>query len=231
MNRFFYISPLVLQTFIWPMTRLLLRFCIHLKIIGLENIPAKSPKGRGVIFALNHSSELDPGFVPASLPFLSPYMPVFYTSREQSFYKKSGWRQKFYGGSLFRIWGAHPLQPGKQNYELSLKTHIDILKNGKSLIMFPDGKRLPESEIGTIAHGGIGYLVWKTHAMVVPVRIRSIHSMSLKQFLFRKRHVSITFGKPVDTLPIFKGVQPTVEECKQASRTIMETISNLSSSV
>ncbi|PIQ68222.1 MAG: hypothetical protein COV91_05275 [Candidatus Taylorbacteria bacterium CG11_big_fil_rev_8_21_14_0_20_46_11] len=227
MNRFFYISPLILQTFIWPMTRPLLRFCLHLDIKGLDRIPSGPEKGRGVIFALNHSSELDPGFVPASLPFLSPYMPMFYTSRENAFYKKSGWRQVLYGGLLFRIWGAHPLQAGKQNYELSLKTHIDILHAGKSLIMFPDGRRLPESDIGTIAHGGIGYLAWKTKALIIPVRIHNVHHMSLTDFLFRRRTVSVIFSTPLDVLGVFKSDVPTVDECKGASRTIMEHIRTL----
>lgn len=228
MNRFFYISPLILQTFIWPMTRPLLRFCLQLNIKGLDRIPAEPEKGRGVIFALNHSSELDPGFVPASLPFLSPYMPMFYTSRENAFYKKSGWRQMLYGGWLFRIWGAHPLQAGKQNYELSLKTHIEILNAGKSLIMFPDGRRLPEAEIGTIAHGGIGYLAWSTKALVIPVRIHAAYNMKIFQFLFRKRKVSVTFGAPFDPSVFFTTNDPTVDDFKRYSRTLMQKIKELS---
>ncbi|HEY4508626.1 MAG TPA: hypothetical protein VJJ55_03145, partial [Candidatus Paceibacterota bacterium] len=146
MNSFYLYSPLVLQTALWPIVRPLFWFFLRLKVRGLENVLPyinctrsrdicvgggkqraedceKQCGKRGVIFAANHSSELDPILVPASLPFLSPLMPFFYTSREQSFYKMSGWRQFFYGGFLFKLWGSHPLRSGTGNYEESLTTH------------------------------------------------------------------------------------------------------------
>jgi 1-acyl-sn-glycerol-3-phosphate acyltransferase len=63
-EKIFLFTPLVLQTSIWPITRPLFRFFIHLKVEGLENLNKLSP---GVIFAANHTSELDPILVPASL--------------------------------------------------------------------------------------------------------------------------------------------------------------------
>src|SRR3989338_7635501 len=174
MNTFLYLSPLILQTAVWPITRPLLWFFLLLKVSGLENLTFSNSvrssaiaKRQGVIFAVNHSSEMDPILIPASLPFLSRFMPMFYTSREKKFYKLSGFRQLFYGGFIFELWGSHRLLSGKQNYEVSLQTHIDILNAGKSVVMFPDGRRLPESEIGTIAHGGIGYLAWRTKSIII----------------------------------------------------------------
>ena len=37
MNKLYFISPLILQTAIWPITWLLFNFFLHLKIQGLEN--------------------------------------------------------------------------------------------------------------------------------------------------------------------------------------------------
>jgi 1-acyl-sn-glycerol-3-phosphate acyltransferase len=140
MKKFYLISPLILQTCLWPFTRFIFWFFGRWEIKGLENLQGLEHKN-GLIFAANHSSELDCILIPASLPFLSNLMPMFYTSREREFYKTSGWRQIFYGGFFFKIWGANPLNSGKKNYELSLINHIEILKCGKSICIFPEGKK------------------------------------------------------------------------------------------
>jgi len=238
MNRIFYVWPLILQTCIWPVVRPAFWFFLRLEVHGLEHLQhvlckydrTYTVQKRGVIFAANHSSELDSIFIPASLPFLSAFMPMFYTSRDASFYKHSGWRQRFYGGLLFKLWGAHRLQPAQNDYEHALKTHIGIVRDGKCLIMFPDGKRLPEAEIGSIARGGIGYLAWRTEAAVVPVRITDAYQISPVDFLLRRRHVRVTFGEPISSAELVGTDTPSVEACKQASRSIMARIRSLAPS-
>lgn len=234
MNRIFSISPLILQTAIWPIVRPLFWFFLRLKVRGLENLTLARKYDRtymlkrGVIFATGHSSELDSVLVPASLPFLSPLMPMFYTSREWSFYKNSGWRKYFYGGFLFKLWGAHRLHSGKHDYETSLRTHIELLESGNSLCLFPDGRRLPENEIGTIAHGGVGFLAWRTNALVIPVRITGIFHMSLYEFLTRKRTALVAFGKPIHPSELLQGEeQPTIGEIKTAVGKIIQAIKQL----
>ncbi len=236
MHRFFLYSPLILQTAIWPIVRPLFLFFLHLKIHGLENLRLANTYGRkyllkkrGVIFAVNHSSELDAVLVPASLPFLSHLMPMFYTSREQQFYKKSGWRQMLYGGLLFTLWGSHALHSGKRDYERSLQTHITILEKGRSVCIFPDGKRLPESEICSIAHGGIGYLAWKTGAPIVPVRISGAYHTTPADFFLRKRSVSVSFGLPLSRVDLFgeNETAPTPDACKEAAQQVLRVIKNL----
>lgn len=103
LNRFFYIPPLILQTIVWPLTWFLFHFFGHLSVRGLSNL---KDLDRGVIFASNHSNELEPVLLPASLPFLSRLMPMFYTSREHKFYTDFGWRKYIYGGTFFKLWGG-----------------------------------------------------------------------------------------------------------------------------
>lgn len=216
MRTFYLYSPLALQTFIWPITRPLFRFFLRLEINGIERLKelkqslwanacpnALVARSRGIIFAVNHSSELDPILVPASLPFLSPLMPMFYTSREQEFYKTCGWRQIFYGGWFFKLWGAHPVRAGRQNYEESLSTHIEVLSRGKSICIFPEGRTTQDGTIGKEAHGGVAYLAWRTGAPVVPVRIKGVFKLTLCEFLVRKRAVEVVFGKPFFPVDLF----------------------------
>ncbi len=267
MNCFFLLSPLVLQTLIWPVTRPLFRFFLRLEIRGREHLDAitasddvaipsqvkqylqvKHEKGqesniafahgreqmlcegtrkRGVIFVANHGSELDPILIPASLPFLSPLMPMFYTSRGSEFYKNSKWRKYFYGGLLFKLWGSHSLHSGSHDYALSLATHIYLLGEGKSLCMFPDGRKTSDADIGSIAHGGVGYLAWKTRATIVPVRIIGVHQTRLGDFLLRRRKVVVIFGELFSPPFSDRSVPPSADECRTVARSIMEAVKAL----
>ena len=224
LNRFYLISPLLLQTVIWPATRFLLRFFLHLKVRGLENLKGLPP---GVIFAANHTSELDAILVPASLPFLSRFMPIFYVSREKSFYKKSGWRKIFYGGFLFKCWGAHAAQTGLNDYEKSLQTHIELLNRNKSVLIFPEGKMPTEENKIIKPKSGIAYLSYRTGKAIVPIAIREILRISLIDFLLRRRKVTLSFSTPI--LPQNIKKPSTLEDYKEMTEIVMGEIQRLKS--
>ena len=225
MNRFFYISPLVHQTFVWPIARPMFRFFLHLKIKGVERLD-RLPRGKGIIFATNHTSELDPILVPVSLPFLSPFMPIFYTSREQSFYKRSGWRQFFYGGLLFKLWGSHSVKSGHKDYGVSLATHILLLKNGKSLCIFPEGRQSRDGSLGE-AHGGVAFLSHTTGSPVVPVAIKGVLKLTMREFLCRTRHAEIIFGEPLYPRDLVSVSTPDVSSYKTGATLVLKKIAEL----
>lgn len=191
--KLYFFSPLILQKLIWIPTRLALLFFVHLEIKGLENLK-NLPKN--AIFACNHTSELDPILVPASLPFWSRFSPIFYTSREKGFYKNSGWRSSFYGGYFFKAWGAYPVYVGLKDYEKSMKHQIEIVKNGGSLCAFPEGHITPDGTIQP-ARGGTAYLAERTGCSIVPVGLFGAYKISLKDFLLRKRKIIVSFGDPI----------------------------------
>lgn len=193
MNAFFFVSPLILQKAIWHATRAILFFFCRFEVRGLENLPKKC----GVIFAANHSSELDPIVVPAALPFFSPLLPVFYVSRPREFYQTSGWRQFFYGGFFFKLWGSHAAIAGFHDYEKSLATHIQILEKGESVLIFPEGRKTRDGNIQKEAHGGVAYLARRTDCPIVPVRIVGDFNITLGDFFLRRRKISVIFGTPV----------------------------------
>lgn len=203
MNRFFFISPLILQKTIWHATRAMLFFFCGFEVHGLENLkgdiklrPYLNSK-KGVIFAANHSSELDAIVVPAALPFFSGLLPVFYVSRSRDFYKTSGWRQFFYGGFFFKLWGAHAAVSGSKDYEQSLAPHIKILEHGGSVLIFPEGRKTRDGNMGIQAHGGVAYLAHRTACPVLPVHIFGDFNMSLGDFLLHRRRVVVVFGAPI----------------------------------
>ena len=207
-----FLPPFFLQNLVWVPTRIFLKFFGHLEIIGLNNL--KNLKGK-VIFASNHSSELDPILLPASFPFLSRFSPVFYTSREKEFYDRHSFlKWFFYREWFFEIWGAHRILVGKHDYEKSLKKHREILNRGGTLFIFPEGQKTIDGNL-LLAHGGATYLARVTGAPIVPVSIKGVFNIKLSDFLLRRARIKITFDIPV---------VPLTDDYKAEAQKIMNII-------
>lgn len=220
-------SPMILQTLVYPFTWVALLFFAHIRVQGKENLRGMK---RGAIFAANHSNELDPILIPATLRPLSRLMPMFYLARERAFYpraKKGGLVKYFYGGLFFKLWGAYPVTVGTGDYELALKHHLKILERGKSICTFPEGKKTLD---GTIGEGkpGIAYLLWRTGVPVVPVAIHGHYQMASRDFLARTHRITVAYGKPITREELFgkhaDRTPPTHEALKSATHVIMSRI-------
>ncbi len=216
--------PFVLQNFIWPPTRIALKFFADFEIKGSENI--ENMEGP-VIFAGNHTSELDPILLPAALPFLSQLSPIYYVAKKREFYEKSGPLSFIYGGGFFRLWGAYPVREGLKNYELSLNMHISILHMGKSLLIFPEGGLSHDGKLGK-AHGGIAFLSKESGAPIIPVAVKGVHEMSTRDFFTRKKKITLTFGKPIYPEELFSGKGEDDQiDYKSAAQKIMNKIGRM----
>jgi 1-acyl-sn-glycerol-3-phosphate acyltransferase len=166
---------------------------LDIEVLGLKNIPLNR---NNYIFASNHSSELDPTIIPAVLPIYSRFVPMFYVSKDRSFYDRSGWRKIFYGGLIFKLFGAYPVISGVKNYGVSMERHIKILKDGYSIHIFPEGVRTLNGEIGE-GRGGISYLSLKSGIPIIPVSIKGFFKLSIKDFFSDNRKIIISFGSPI----------------------------------
>ncbi len=186
--------PFLLQNLIWIPTQLFLRTFGHFKVSGLENL--KDLKG-SVIFVSNHTSELDPILLPASLPLFSRFYPIFYVSREKTFYNiRQILKRIFYGGFFFEIWGAYQTHVGIHNYEESLKTHIKILEKGHSLFIFPEGKKSVDGNLQE-GKGGATFLSHRTNTPIVSIAIIGVYKTNLMDFLLFRNNFKLIFGKPI----------------------------------
>lgn len=207
------VIPFILQTIIWIPTRIILNVFGHFEVSGLENL--KNLK-RKIIFASNHSSEMDPILLPASLPIFSRFMPIFYVSRKKEFYNREAvLKWLFYREWFFKLWGAYPTLPGKQDYENSLKTHISLINNNCSVFIFPEGKTTADGSI-LPAHGGVAYLSQKTGSLIIPVSISGVYKMRPSDLFCRRRKITLIFGAPV---------VPTTSNYKAEAQELMDIIS------
>jgi 1-acyl-sn-glycerol-3-phosphate acyltransferase len=223
---YYAISPLVIDTIVCVFGKILFKIFASHQVEGLENI-RNIP--RGAIFAANHSSELDPIIVSVSLPLFSHFLPMFYTSRDKSFYKELGFFKKMmYGGFFFKILGAYPVNAGAHSYEKSLKTHVNLVQDGFSICIFPEGKRCVNGVIGQ-PRGGVGYLSYATSKPVIPVAINGVTHTKIFEFLTFKRKFKVIFGKPIYPKDIFPDTKEISEatmkdDCRAAAKFILDRI-------
>jgi 1-acyl-sn-glycerol-3-phosphate acyltransferase len=227
LKKWYALSPLILQWFLWPLVRPLFWYYGNYTVHGLSNLKGLK---RGAIFASNHTSELDAIFIPAALPFFHRLRPFFYTSRERAFYQNTGWRQPFYGGALFNALGAYAVEPGKHDYEKSLATHIRLAKDGMSIIVFPEGHVCHDGAFCE-GKGGVAYLAHRAGVPVIPLSIKGSYGITMKDFFSKKREFTISIGKPLSVAELFPQGEPVVSEerndFKAGAKIVMDRITEL----
>ncbi len=156
------------------------KICFRFKAFGVENRPEDS---RGVILAPNHASYLDPPLLGISLK-----KPVTFLAKEYLF-------KPFFFGRLLRWLGCIPIKSENEDFR-SLRQLFRALKEGKSILIFPEGTRTITGEFQD-AEPGVGFLAVKSRAYVWPLYIRGTFKAFPKgaQWL-RCSPVSVHFGKP-----------------------------------
>lgn len=232
-RRIHFLTPVLLQSLAWPFGRLALNFFTRLNLQGKENlkkaIAESRQRGVGVIFVLNHTHELDPVCVLVGTSPLSPLFPMFYLTHDREKYsdkKGLGWRRHLYSSPLFfTLWGAHPYIASQRDYQKSMPYHERILKMGKSVCIFPEGK-IKEGTDSTPrkVRGGVAYLTEATNAVVVPVTISGIENISMSEFFTRKRTLKVVYGTPLHSDDINDTILPVPERYQHGAQKIMDIV-------
>lgn len=165
------------------LTRALL-FCagIKLNVKGKENIP----KNQTVLFVANHKSYFD---IPILVSIID--IPMAFIGKIQL--KKtpviSFWMKKI--NCIFM---------DRDDIRQSLKSineGIEQIKNGQSLLIFPEGTRIIEEELGEFKKGSLK-LASKTNVLIIPIYIENAHRILEKQFPWVKStKVNVNVGSPV----------------------------------
>jgi 1-acyl-sn-glycerol-3-phosphate acyltransferase len=146
---------------------------------GQENIIEDGP----AIMAANHQSYLDPPLVGitcrAELYFLA---------------RKTLFENKFVGPILSRV-NALPVDLSGADLT-AVRTIINLLKQGHRTVIFPEGTRSLTGEIQQ-ARPGIGMIIAKTLAPVVPMRIFGSFEAWPKGGKIKLSPVTVVVGKPI----------------------------------
>ncbi|MBQ8003539.1 MAG: 1-acyl-sn-glycerol-3-phosphate acyltransferase [Oscillospiraceae bacterium] len=151
------------------------RILYRVRITGRENIP----EGSAVVCA-NHTSMTDPFFVAMAFGL-----------REQLVFlgKIEVFRMPVIGAVLRGI-QAIPVDRGSTSMS-TLREAISRLKEGRKVMIFPEGTRVKANADASGAKTGAAMMACRADAPMLPVYI------SVKRKLFGR--VDVIIGKPVDT--------------------------------
>jgi len=157
-----------------------LSFYNRLSIEGSENLD----KEKQYIFAANHFSFLDLPILIAAIkkPIIVPI--------------KSDFFKRFIERSLLHLVNGVPVKNNTMCKE-SLKVIIKNIKEGKSLIIAPEGGISRNGRLQEFRDGA-SFIAFKTGIPVVPVAIiNADKALPLKKILPRPYKIKVKIGKPI----------------------------------
>ena len=185
----------------------------RLSIKGKENLPGFGK----YIFASNHVSNLDPILCGLANPW-----PLNYLAKKELF-------EIPVIGKLITTYYGVPIDRKRGDLK-AIKKALEILNSNKPLLIFPEGTRNEKGEIGE-AKRGIGFIVEKTNAPVVPCYIDGSYRAFRKKskFIYPVK-IRMLIGKPIyfDDL-INNNALSRDERQYEISKRIIEEIKNLKS--
>lgn len=164
---FFQKSLLKIASFLYPS-----------KIYGLNNLCDSN-----MLICCNHLSMID-----------VVYLSKIFDKDTHFVAKKEVMENKLFGG-LLRGFGAIPID--RENVDIrSIMNIVKVIKNGKNLVIFPEGTRNKTGSTDLLPFkGGSMVFAVKTKKPILPIIIYK------KAKLFRRNHVII--GKPIELIDFF----------------------------
>ena len=160
----------------WVLARLLFAY----EATGAEKIPNKG----GCILAMNHESYLDP-----PLAGIICKRAIFYLARKTLL----EWPIL---GPIFPKLNVVPVDQDRADMS-ALKTIIKLVKAGACTIVFPEGARTLDGKLQP-AQPGLGLVIAKTRAPVVPMRIFGAHEAFPRGGKrLRLRKIRVVVGDPM----------------------------------
>jgi 1-acyl-sn-glycerol-3-phosphate acyltransferase len=167
--------------FCYHLIRLVGRIFFRLRFVHRERMINHGP----VILAANHQSFLDPPFAGSASD-----RGIYFLAR------KSLLDGPFLGWLLPKL-NVIPVDSDSGKDRTALKALIRILRAGEGTLVFPEGQRTPDGNLQP-ALPGVGLVIAKTLAPVVPIRIFGAYdAWPLRQKWPRFRPVTVVVGEPI----------------------------------
>lgn len=157
---------------------------------SVEN-PQHIQRGRAAVYAINHTSNVEPPIVFDLLHELFPRLRILY---------KSELRKLPVLVRAFDLAGFVPLERGNRDQSLpAIERAAGDLREGNSFLIFPEGTRSRTGELLPFKKGGF-IMAIKGQAPVVPVAIKGARDAMRKGSpIIQPVRVHVRFGEPVET--------------------------------
>jgi 1-acyl-sn-glycerol-3-phosphate acyltransferase len=165
---------------VYTLSKLVSRLFFRFRVLHRERLIQEGP----VLLAMNHQSYFDPPFAGSACN-----RDIYYLAR------KSLLKGKFFGWLLPKLNVIPVDQEGGDRS--ALKALIRILRAGKGALVFPEGSRTIDGTLQP-ALPGVGFVIAKTLAPVVPMRIFGAHeALPRGGGKLRFHPITIVIGEPI----------------------------------
>jgi long-chain acyl-CoA synthetase len=207
-----------LPTWILPLARLF----AWMRVEGREHL--RGLEGP-VIFAANHQSHMDTPMLMAALPARWRYRVAPAMAKEffkahffPAQYGRLAWftsSVNYYLAALF--FNAFPLPQREAGARQTLRYIGDVIEDGFSVLIFPEGKRTDTGEIDRF-RPGIGMIASRLNVPVVPVRFEGLDRVLHHTWrMATPGRVRVAFGAPLHlTGEDYESLAKTVENAVRA---------------
>ncbi|MEG1103742.1 MAG: lysophospholipid acyltransferase family protein [Oscillospiraceae bacterium] len=179
----------------------------RIKVIGKENLI----KDRGFVLCPNHISAIDPVFIVIAR-FWGKRMLIMGKEELFNISPIISW--------MFRHVGVIPVQRGKGDSG-AVDTAIEKVKGGQGLLIFPEGTRTKDGNLGRLKSGAF-VVAAAANVDVIPCRI--IYKGGKMRFFCK---CTIIFGKPIPREKFALGEPRSaarLRECKELLANELETL-------
>jgi 1-acyl-sn-glycerol-3-phosphate acyltransferase len=160
---------------------------IRVRVRGGERIQ----RHRAAIYAVNHTSNVEPPILYSVLNDLFPRLRILY---------KAELRKLPILVQAFDLGGFVPLERGNPEQSLpAIEKAAEALREGNSFLIFPEGTRSRTGALLPFKKGGF-IMAIKAQAPIVPVAIKGArHALRRGSFVITPVVINVIFGEPVET--------------------------------
>ena len=160
--------------------------------------PERVPLEGAVLLASNHASFLDPPLVGCGLQRQCTFL-----ARDSLFrFRFTRW--------LLTHWQAVPIDRNGGG-PAGIRRILGALSLGRAVILFPEGTRTRDGQLQRV-RSGVGLIVAKTDAPVVPVRVWGTFEAYGRAVKFPKpKRVTVKYGEPLH----FRELRAEAKECSK----------------
>jgi 1-acyl-sn-glycerol-3-phosphate acyltransferase len=166
--------------FVHITTGILSRFLFRVEVIGGENIPEKG----AFILASNHRSNIDPAILATSI------------NRKLFFLAKAELFENHVISFILKKLNCIELRRSGED-KTALKKGLKVLRVGKGLLLFPEGKRSKDNFLGR-GKPGLSLFAFATGVAVVPAFITGTEKvLPIGSRMISLSKIIVVFGEPL----------------------------------
>ncbi|WP_290649150.1 SDR family oxidoreductase [Aquisalimonas sp.] len=180
----------------FAMMRMVAKHYLRLQCSGWQHVPQKGP----FIVAANHSSHIDTGVLLCALGSrahkVHPIAAADYW-----------FRNRMLSWVLHASLEAIPFDRWSRNIPKSISLPVEVLRQGHSLIFYPEGSRSPDGEMQPFKNT-VGLLVLASGAPILPAYVSGTHQALPKgKALMRPHPVRVHFGPVTPVEPYLQRLE------------------------